>query len=121
VEAGAALLLAGAGLHGIISYQVTRRTREIGVRMAMGATSRDISRMVLGQSLRTVRAGTLLGLAGALSLGRLLQILLQGISWFDPALFAGIALLLGSIALLAGYRPARHAASVDPQISLRAE
>lgn len=121
VEAGAALLLAGAGLHGIISYQVTRRTREIGVRMALGATSRDISRMVLGQSLRTVRAGTLLGLAGALSLGRLLQILLQGISWFDPALFAGIALLLGSIALLAGYRPARHAASVDPQISLRAE
>lgn len=121
VLAGVAVLFATSGLQSIMSYNVTRRTREIGIRMALGARTRDMMRMILGQSLRITIMGVMLGLFGALPLTRLLQLLLSGVEPFDPFLFSGIAVLLGSVALLASYRPARRAASVDPQISLRAE
>ncbi|MEW5930500.1 MAG: ABC transporter permease, partial [Gemmatimonadota bacterium] len=119
--AAAALLLATSGLHGVMAYDAARRTREIGVRMALGARTGHVVRMVLGQGLRIVCAGAALSLFGALALGRLLQLLLAGVEPFDPLLFAGIALLLGIVALLAGHGPARRAATVDPQVSLRAE
>jgi hypothetical protein len=121
VLAGVAVLFATSGLQRIMSYNVTRRTREMGIRMALGARTRDMTRMVLGQSLRITIMGVMLGLFGALPLTRLLQLRLSGVEPFDPFLFSGIAVLLGSVALLASYRPARRAASVDPQISLRAE
>jgi predicted permease len=121
VLAGVALLLATSGLHSVMSYNVTRRTREIGIRMAVGARAKDITRMVLGQSLRITIMGVMLGLFGALPLARLLQLLLRGVEPFDPLLFGGISVLLGSVSLLASYRPAQRAASVEPQISLQAE
>jgi predicted permease len=121
VLAGVALLLATAGLQSVMAYNVARRTREIGVRMVMGAQIRDVTRMIVGQSLRITGIGVVFGLIGALSLARLLQILLNGITVFDPLLFGGIAVLLGGISLLASYRPARRAAAIDPQVSLRAE
>jgi ABC-type antimicrobial peptide transport system permease subunit len=116
-----ALLLATSGLHSVMSYNVTRRTREIGIRMAVGARAKDITRMVLGQSLRITIMGVMLGLFGALPLTRLLQLLLRGVEPFDPLLFGGISVLLGSVSLLASYRPAQRAASVEPQHSLQAE
>lgn len=119
VLAGAALLLATLGLQGVMSYNVTRRTREIGVRMALGARIKDIMHMIIGQGLRITGIGVILGLLGALAMARLLQLLLSGVELFDPLLFGGIAVLLGSVALLASFRPAQRAASVDPQVSLR--
>lgn len=119
--AGVALLLAATGLQSVMAYDATRRTREIAVRMALGATDRDVVRMVLGRSLRITAVGAAVSLFGALALGRALQLLLAGVEPFDPLLFGGIAGLLGCVALLASYRPARRAASVDPQVSLRAE
>jgi hypothetical protein len=121
VLAGVALLFATSGLQSVMSYNVTRRTREIGIRMALGARIKDITHMILGQSLQITIMGVMLGLFGALPLARMLQLLLCGVEPFDPFLFVGTAVLLGSVALLASYRPAQRAASVDPQISLRAE
>jgi ABC-type antimicrobial peptide transport system permease subunit len=119
--AAAALVLGTWGLHGVMSYNVARRTREIGIRMAVGAATRDVSRLVLVQSLRIVGLGIIVGVIAVSGITRLLQLLLRGVGPFDPVLFGGIAITLGSVALLASYRPARRAAAVDPQISLRAE
>ncbi|MBW3631239.1 MAG: hypothetical protein KY464_18390, partial [Gemmatimonadetes bacterium] len=92
-----------------------------GIRMAVGARTRDVSRLVLLQSLRIVGLGILVGLIAVSGIARLLQLLVRGVEPFDPLLFGAIAVALGSVALLASYRPARRAAAVDPQISLRAE
>lgn len=119
--AAAALVLGTWGLHGVMSYNVARRTREIGIRMAVGARTRDVSRLVLVQSLRIVGLGIIVGVIAVSGIARLLQLLVRGVGPFDPVLFGGIAVILGSVAHLASYRPARRAAAVDPQISLRAE
>ena len=116
-----ALLLATAGVFGVMAYSVSRRTREIGVRVALGASSRDVLGMVLGQGLRTVFIGVAIGIAGSLALTRAVKSLLFGVTATDPLTFGGVTLLLVGTALLACYVPARRAARVDPMVALRSE
>jgi len=117
----AALLLATAGVFGVMAYSVSRRTREIGVRVALGAGSREVLGMILGQGLRTVFVGVAIGLAGALALTRTVESLLFGVTATDPLTFAGVVLLLVAAALLACFIPARRATRVDPMVALRCE
>jgi predicted permease len=119
--AGIALLLAIAGVFGVMAYSVSRRTREIGVRVALGATSHDVLMMILGQGLRTVLIGVIIGLAGSLAVTRAIQSLLFGVTPSDPLTLAAVMLLLVVVALLACYIPARRAAKVDPMVALRYE
>jgi putative ABC transport system permease protein len=119
--AGIALLLATAGVFGVMAYSVSRRTREIGVRVALGARPRDVLAMILGQGLRTVLTGTVIGVAGALALTRFVQSLLFGVTATDPLTFATVAVLLIAVALLACWIPAHRAAKVDPIVALRYE
>ena len=121
VFALAALLLAIAGVFGVLAYAVAQRTREIGVRIALGATRGDILKMVLGQGLITVSIGLVIGVAGSLLLTRTMRSMLFGVSPNDPLTLACIALLLMFIAMLASYIPARRATRVDPMIALRYE
>jgi predicted permease len=117
--AAIALLLAALGIYGIISYGVTQRTQEIGVRMALGATARDVQLGVLRQTAALALAGAIGGLAGALVVGRAMRALLFGVSAVDPITLGGMVLLLASVACLAGYIPARRASRVDPMSALR--
>ena len=105
----------------VMAYAVLQRTREIGLRMALGAHARDVLRMVLGQGLRLTLVGLGLGLAGALALRRLVAGMLYGVGPADPATLAGVALLLLAVAALACYAPTRRAVRVDPAVALRHE
>ena len=119
--AATALFLAALGLYGVISYSVTQRTREIGIRMALGAARVSVLGLVVGQGFRTAVAGIVVGAIGAALGGRLLQSQLYGVSAFDPlTISAGAAGLLAA-ALLASYLPARRAVRVDPAVTLRYE
>ena len=121
IAAAVALFLGSVGIYGVISYVVSQRTREIGVRMAIGAEAGDVSRMVLKQALMLAVGGVVIGLVGAIGLTRLMSSLLFGVSPMDPVTFGSVALCLSAVAVFASYLPARRAAKVDPVVALRFE
>ena len=121
IFAGLALVLAAVGIYGVMSYTVSRRTQEIGVRMALGAQLASVRRMILGQTLKLALMGVGLGLAGAFAVARFLTSMLFGVGIYDPATFLGVAALLIAVALAASYIPARRAMRVDPIVALRYE
>ena len=118
---GLALVLAAVGIYGVISYSVAQRTRDIGIRMALGASQSDVLRDVLGLGLRLTVIGLLLGLAGALAATRVLSSLLFGVHSTDALTFTAVSLILLTVALFASYLPARRATRVDPIVALRYE
>jgi ABC-type antimicrobial peptide transport system permease subunit len=121
IFSGIALLLATAGIYGVMAYFVTQRTREIGVRVALGAQWSDVLKLILKSGMSLVAIGLIIGLAGALTLTRLMTSLLYEVSPTDPLTFGGVALCVIVATLLACYIPARRAIKVDPLIALRYE
>jgi putative ABC transport system permease protein len=121
IFSGTALLLALAGIYGVLAYSVARRTRELGVRIALGASSANVLKLVLRQAAATVTAGVLIGAIAAFALTRVIQSMLFDISASDPVTYAGVAALLFGVALLAAFVPARRATQVDPLVALRQE
>jgi putative ABC transport system permease protein len=118
---GVGLVLGMIGLYGVMSYTVSQRTREIGLRMALGAQKGDVLKLVLGEGFLLTLAGTGLGLAGAFGLTRLMSSLLFGISNSDPLTYVSISVLIIVVAMLACYLPARRASAVSPMTALRYE
>jgi putative ABC transport system permease protein len=121
IFAGLALVLAAIGVYGVIAYAVTERTREIGIRMAIGAQGRDVLRLMMKSGVSAVTAGVGLGLAGSFALTRVMSSLLYGVSATDPVTFATITGLVTAVALTACFIPARQATRVDPIAALRYE
>jgi ABC-type antimicrobial peptide transport system permease subunit len=116
-----ALVLASLGIYGVISYSVNRRTQEIGIRMALGATTRDVQGGIVLQTVSLAAIGLSLGTIASIALARSLAALLFGVTYGDPITFLGAAAVLVLVAVLAGYLPARRASRIDPMIALRVE
>src|SRR5262249_9480922 len=121
IFAGIALFLSAVGVYGVTSQEVKHRTSEIGIRVALGAQPRDVVRMVINETLVTGSMATVLGIAGALGLGRTIRGLLYGAAATDGRAFAGASLLLFCSALIASYLPARRAAQLPPTVALKCE
>jgi predicted permease len=115
------MLLACVGVYGVVSYAVSRRVREIGIRMTLGADARELKRLILRQAMRPVVIGGLIGIAGCAAVSQILKSMLFGLSAYDPVAFVAVPLVLLSIALVASYIPARRATKVDPMVALRYE
>jgi ABC-type antimicrobial peptide transport system permease subunit len=120
VAASVALLLGVVGIYGVIAYVVTQRTREIGIRIALGAQIGDVRRLFLHRGLLLISAGIILGIVVALSLTRVMSALLFGVSPVDPATYAAVSIGLAGVAVLATWLPTRRASRVDPVVALRA-
>jgi ABC-type antimicrobial peptide transport system permease subunit len=121
IFAGVALLLAIVGIYGVISDAVTQRTREIGIRLALGARSSDCIRLMMRQGILPVAIGLVVGLAGAFAASRVIASLLYEVSATDPTTLGGVTALIGGVALVASYLPARRVTRVDPMVALRSE
>jgi ABC-type antimicrobial peptide transport system permease subunit len=121
IFAGTALLLATIGLYGVISYSVAQRTRELGIRIALGAQRSDVVRLILRQGMSLVAAGIVFGIAASIGLTRLMATLLYGVSATDPLTFLALSTALLSVAFVACWLPARRASTVDPIVALHAE
>jgi ABC-type antimicrobial peptide transport system permease subunit len=119
--AGIALLLASVGIYGVISYLVSQRTREVGIRLALGARTEDVLKLVVGRGALLAVVGVGIGLAAALAATQALAKMLFGVSATDPPTYTVVALALGGVAVLASYLPARRAAGIDPMVALRYE
>jgi putative ABC transport system permease protein len=119
--AALALVLAAVGIYGVMSYWVTQRTREMGIRLSFGARPRDLHQLVIGEGIRLALAGIVAGALGAVLVTRAMTTLLYGVKPFDPTLFAALAAALTGVVILACYLPARRATKVDPMVALRYE
>src|SRR5437588_2276070 len=119
VFGGAALFIAGIGIYGLMAYSVQQRTQEIGIRLALGAESGHVRRMVVFQGMRLALIGVAMGIAAAFGLSRLIATLLFGVRERDPVVFTTVAAILSAVSLLAVWLPARRATRIDPVIALR--